>query len=1006
MKILKYIIFSLFFTISLNGGEIIESLPKRERAEMNIEVTKILTEKILASHDEEFKTITLDFKSTTIDQSLYEIFLFEDLNTLPSYSVSNGKARVGNVIKNGAKLRAGSRITSGKLTYFLDRAKSNSTLNIQYDEKPNKIYIGVLNKSTSSVAKIFNVEYDTPTLFSNAVPTITSNYKPGSQYILDNEDLQENPDEGYYLFDLGNIKSVISNYAPGNGGTNIDIIPGVTIGQYNQIFNSSSTNTTYSSVGFNPPKIKVGSYDIEIRSHFYSIGFSQSPLMHSIDYSYRNNTKGIAYNVNRNNSTSTTLTLQTMPRISLPKEVISVFRSVSSDNNLFEYSSANNYFNFVVAKRDRSISPNKITLISDIKPFSGQYPFPKLGIKKDYAEFSGKIEFSDFKNPSLTFDGSSILTSSGAVSNFVSNKETNLSSKSQNRLLRSLLFKSSVSASGTNGNSVTELISGAIDGDGINNGGNSTTPLSFKVINGSNWAKVQISYSTGVPTFTLVDYYPKSSDTKNSFTFCVEHKEASSLVRRKYNITLLTPDTNKLRVDTNTVPDSSTYDDIDRKPMVYGYAVFSGGNLKATLSNYIDGYFPAFTIGNAKIENRISAQIAEFNGLALTYNDYKFNSRIHFYTVDNPITDKNGFYAVNTHASGLSKEIITGKHLSSDNKNLVVSTALRLNIPEKNIIEMRKDIEEESITLTPEAKDYNVITTTIGTHNSDKTLFTVDSTTTPNIKYKYPTIVFQKQQPTKPASITLNTSYIKGSKISFNLDGTHTSSTPGVTSASLPPGLSFGGSYGIYQGESKIGDSITTNGVDKYTSAGDTTETHKFTLKDTLGNDVKISLKHNVNGLIDFSLDEWSTDAEADFKIVYYEGSGLMRQTTNVKLITPIIASEISKGVLDFGIILKGSNRDYSAETKVIITEHSGHDVSLVISNADNKVTLSNGSSSNLVADVKIDSGTKNENNKVFTLTGDISIDSVNKSTGEGTHTGTVNLNMTIKPITSIKLSN
>ncbi|MGL5545321.1 MAG: hypothetical protein ACRDB6_09450, partial [Cetobacterium sp.] len=255
------------------------------------------------------------------------------------------------------------------------------------------------------------------------------------------------------------------------------------------------------------------------------------------------------------------------------------------------------------------------------------------------------------------------------------------------------------------------------------------------------------------------------------------------------------------------------------------------------------------------------------------------------------------------------------------------------------------------------------------------------------------------------ASITLNTDYIKGSKISFNLTGAHTSSTPGVSSDTLfPPGLSFGGSYEIYQGETLRGERIRTNGENEYTGAGDTATSNSFTLEDTLENVFKISLKHNVNGLIDFSLDEWNTDAEVDFKIVYYEGSGLMRQTTNVKLITPRIASEVSKGVLDFGVILKGSNRSYSAETKVIITEHSGHDVSLVISNPDNKVTLSNSNGSNLVADVSIDSETKNENNKVFTLTGYISIDSVNKSTGEGTHTGTVYLNMTITPASKINV--
>ncbi|MGL5311988.1 MAG: hypothetical protein ACRC92_01960, partial [Peptostreptococcaceae bacterium] len=754
-----------------------------------------------------------------------------------------------------------------------------------------------MNKSTNSVAKIFNVEYDIPTVFAAAMPTITGSFNSNPQYLIDNEDLSESPEDGYFLFELGRLTSTINNYVANAGGTNIDIIPGVTIGQHEHTFSSSppsvSETATEKVTDFTPPKIMIGSYTVPIRAHLSDYGIDNKPgnnFIYRTYYIFRNNDKYIGYNLNRRGSSGNP-TFSIDPRVSLPWEAIPLFRSIFKETELFTYTAGDNYFNFVTSKRDRTKNPHEVTLISTIEPFSKKYPFPQMGIKKDYAEFSGKIEFSDFKNPRLTIDGASTSTNSGTVSNFVSNKETNLSSKSQNRLLRGLLFESTVSASGTNGNTVNELTAGKINGDRINNGGDSTTPLSFKVNNGSNWAKVQISYSTGVPTFTLVDYYPKSSETKNSFTFSVEHKEVSGLVRRKYNITLLTPDTNKLTVDTNTIPSSSTYTDIDRSSLNNGYAVFDGGNLKVTLSNFIFGYFPALTLGSAKIKDTPSAQIVtDFKKLKLIYdNTYSFDTRIHFYTASNPFDDKDGFYGVDTHAQGMSKEIISGKHVSSDNKNLNISSLLRLNIPKQNIVEMRKNINKKSITLTPEDSTENVVTATIGTHNEGKTLFTVDSSTTPNFKYKYPTIIFEKDQPTKSAHITLDTNYKKESLVKFDVNGNVTNSATGVTSANFYPGLSFGGSYQIYQGETKIGDPIPTNGVDKYTSAGDTTETHKFTLKDTLENNVKISLKHNVNGLIDFSLDEWSTDAEVDFRIVYYEGSGLMRQTTIVKLITPRI---------------------------------------------------------------------------------------------------------------------
>ncbi|MGL5578881.1 MAG: hypothetical protein ACRDB7_07250, partial [Fusobacteriaceae bacterium] len=359
------------------------------------------------------------------------------------------------VIKNGAKLRAGSKITSGKLTYFLNRAKSTPTLNIEYDEKPNKIYVGVLNKSTNSVAKIFNVEYDIPTVFAAAKPTITGSFNSNPQYLIDNEDLSEPPEDGYFLFDLGRLTSTINNYVANSGGSGIDIIPGVTIGKHQHIFVGSppSTNSTVTeeATHFIPVKINIGDYSVPIRAHLSDYGINNKPdnnFIYRTYHFFRNNDKYVGYNLNRRGGSGNP-TFSIDPRISLPWEAIPLFRSILKETELFTYTAGENYFNFVTSKRNRNKTPHEVTLISDSDTFSKQYPFPQMGIKKDYAEFSGKIEFSDFKNPSLTFDGASTSTSSGAVSNFVSNKETNLSSKSQNRLLRGLLFESTVSASGT-----------------------------------------------------------------------------------------------------------------------------------------------------------------------------------------------------------------------------------------------------------------------------------------------------------------------------------------------------------------------------------------------------------------------------------------------------------------------------------------------------------------------------------------------------------------------------
>ncbi|MGL5903100.1 MAG: hypothetical protein ACRCZO_10490, partial [Cetobacterium sp.] len=1246
MKLLKYIIFSLALAISLKGGEVIESLPTREKAEMNIEVTKIFTEKIVASHDEDLKTITLDFKNSSVDQSLYEIFLFEDLNTLPSYSVSNGRGRVFDVIKNGAKLRAGSKVTSGKLTYFLDRAKSTPTLNIQYEEKPNKIYIGVLNKSTNNVAKIFYVEYDTPQSYAGAI-THFYNGIPNKMSFNDNGDSVDST-HFYWI-----THSSTSDISMDNHGQNTTFRLSAIIG--GSSLGDSSGNTIVNGVvtNFIQPQIKVGDETLPIKLNLGSIVPSGSNLstfthkMHpkdsssiiaarssnlalkvklelsidpdiikaarkvnlvevpfewitsngqknqvafpkadwqnggSIPHSENNRTeiapypalsiiknstthagsinfstytsstinpqdnlffKGLKYsgfikiyknssdttplveskisgngvsdggdtdemNFNLTNSSGNSLSFKLKfekgepkyelvsftqsdytkesetdrsfefvmkqheestllrktdtvkiiaPKMqhtmsnNIPSElifydngenitnsynnaivttttdgllvspagdlryvldnipnsypnyfpVISLYNADTAtpfgDSNLGENSkslTADNYFKVILNGIEKEIGaylyfgqdsyasvrstyskynltpfervqkyggtgkilkgfmnggfikPNYVSTLHSARAGTDSYPiFLRVNLTKDVIASSREVNKKDITLPytSSTYKtvnfilGKRETTQSNENSNtfvYLNNVKASTQLPSlkivKNQILRDMSIDLSLSynrdfidfdANGSTSSSGITLSNGfnmkglpfkhnilindkyslSASGTDITGGGNTSETAKFE-LTGTNGTKAnfELTYRTdGLPSLAIKSWFGK-----DTFKFNVKHDELSGLNRREYNITVNTPDTNKLNFDASGILNSSTYNDTDNRNKSFApgdFDVFSGGTLKATLSNYIDGYFPALTLGNAtSITNPNNALSTRFNKLKLIYKNLEFETRIHFWTINSPPSTT--FYSLDTYDENLNKELIVGKFKNNDTAlpDLTISTNLRLNLTKDSIIQIRKSIPEKSIELKPKDSTNDVITATIGTQNNPDN-FTVDSSTTPNFKYKYPTIIFEKDQPIKSAHITLETNYIKGSIIQFDVNGKVSNSATGVTSANLPPGLSFGGSYEIYQDGTLIDDRIATNGENQYTGAGDTTASHSFTLKDN----VKISLKHNPNGLIDFSLDEWSTDAEVDFKIVYYEGSGLMRQTTVVKLITPRIASEVSKGVLDFGVIL------------------------------------------------------------------------------------------------------
>lgn len=985
MKILKYIIFSLVLTLSLSGGEVIETLPTRERAEMNIEVTKVFSEKLDALLDESNKEITLNFKETTIDESQFEVFLIENLNTLPSFSVSKGGRRALEVIKNGAKLRAGSKITTGKLSYFLDRAKGKKALKIQYEEKPEKLYLGVLNKSTNTVAKVFSINYDTPTTYAKVNISLTGEFK--NEMIFTDDKIFDNIDPIVSKEGSGSVTATLDNYLDGNNSGEPDkrrhfrlsaIIGGSSSYKEPQNPGNTVVNNTLSS-DYKQPQVSIvgkGPFNIKLELE------SSNPVQ-----TFKENESIVAY---RGKDTKV-LIVQLKPSIS--SEIIKAARSINSLEVSLDWSNNNQLNQIAFPLASWTTVTNGTNWIATIP---SQYlteqekqepikiaTYPSLKIVKTQTTYNGTIE-SNAKNSSIV------------------SQDTNF--------LRGLNSKGSIEIFKTSETSLP------LASSNISETGSTDQDLIFEVINNSgNKMKFKIKYTSGNPSYELIDYIKSNSDDtseeKRTFNFVIKHYEESGLLRKTDNVKVIVAEnTNNLVVNHN-VGEEVTYLDQDRKTLTNGsgiptYAVFLGGILNVTLENFTIGKIPILTLGKSSFTNATNYYAYDtynqFNNLFLEHGNYKFSTRIHFWSNYFP----NIFLLQH-----LTKEVVVGKHTNnSTENNLSFSTELKLNIPESNIIEMRKEerFANYEILLTPEVNNFNVITAIIGKQNEQATLFTADSNSDPKITIPYPKIKFVKDNVTQSGIVNLNTSYKKGTTIDFDKDGVATSNTATLDATSrFPQGLSYGGTMEIYQGETKIGETMNVNGLDKYKEAGETSK-HQFTLKDHLGRDAKISLQYRTDGLVSFSLDEWEGEGEINFTIFHKEGSGLIRKTTNMKIVTPKIGEEKNKGILDFGVLLKGSNINYTAETSIVVQPFSGHNLILELdsSNTEKKVSLTNGDSTVEATGLSIDFEKVDGTNKVFKLRGVITKDNLDKSTAEGAHTGTIILQMKVVPATTVNLNN
>ncbi|MDX8336583.1 hypothetical protein [Candidatus Cetobacterium colombiensis] len=164
MKIKNKLILTFLFISFLNirashfspDNEIktIQTLPRKPQgATLDIEVTKVKTEKINASIDEKNKKIKIDFtdkknenaKKLVAEEKQYDIFVFDNPNDISFFSTTGKKDK-----RSALKLP--------KLYDYNVDEKNNNVISINYEEKPETLYVGVRDKSNNEVVKIYNTE--------------------------------------------------------------------------------------------------------------------------------------------------------------------------------------------------------------------------------------------------------------------------------------------------------------------------------------------------------------------------------------------------------------------------------------------------------------------------------------------------------------------------------------------------------------------------------------------------------------------------------------------------------------------------------------------------------------------------------------------------------------------------------------------------------------------------------------------------------------------------------
>ncbi|MGL5596030.1 MAG: hypothetical protein ACRDDH_19015 [Cetobacterium sp.] len=239
--LINFSFFICIFLTSFSKNEVttIEALPQREKANLDIEVLKIKTEKITGVIYENENKIIFDFKDLkkaaekkriTTDSNNYEIFILENLDNAATYMKKNEKFKMNRVFEQGAKLRNGEKIKLKNISYSLIEQNREKVLEVSYDLKPETFYLGVINNKTGLVEKIYKTEF-----IEN---TTSSKYSIYSKGLIESIIIDENTNvDKDFIITLGTITYSLRDHLG-----ELKAIPAIGIGTQDQWKYSKKNN--------------------------------------------------------------------------------------------------------------------------------------------------------------------------------------------------------------------------------------------------------------------------------------------------------------------------------------------------------------------------------------------------------------------------------------------------------------------------------------------------------------------------------------------------------------------------------------------------------------------------------------------------------------------------------------------------------------------------------------------------------------------------------------------
>ena len=126
-----------------------ETLKKyKEKAELNLSVTKLNSEEIEGVHDSEQNKIFFTLDNTEHEiQSGDHIYVSEELQEVPSISTTNGRRKINGMLNQKV-------LKEGTLEYTVTNENNITKIEINYNKFPKEIYIGILDKEYK-IKKIF-----------------------------------------------------------------------------------------------------------------------------------------------------------------------------------------------------------------------------------------------------------------------------------------------------------------------------------------------------------------------------------------------------------------------------------------------------------------------------------------------------------------------------------------------------------------------------------------------------------------------------------------------------------------------------------------------------------------------------------------------------------------------------------------------------------------------------------------------------------------------------------